>query len=107
MNSKLISGVTEFLNTEEELREVIFKLVSAREAVSFLSREQGRRDKVSVAREVWMLSWSHRPMLQLGDTRMRSRLQRHLSAYRWCQEVGSAGTSLCLAGYVGLWVFFP
>ncbi|KAK2539561.1 hypothetical protein Q9233_001601 [Columba guinea] len=49
MNSKLISGVTEFLNTEEELRE-----------------------------EVWLLSWSHRPMLQLGDMRMRRRLQRHL-----------------------------
>lgn len=80
MNSKLISGVTEFLNTEEELREVIFKLVSACEAVSFLSGEQSRRNEVSFVQEVRLLSWSHRPMLQLGDMRMRRRLQSHLSA---------------------------
>lgn len=48
MNSKLVSGVTEFLNTEEELREVIFKLLSTQEAVFFVSREQGRSNKLSV-----------------------------------------------------------
>lgn len=46
MNSKLISGVTEFLNTEDELREVIFKLLLARQAVFVVRREQGRSTKV-------------------------------------------------------------
>lgn len=55
MNSKLISGVTEFLNTEAELREVIFKSLWAREAVFVVSREQGRSNKVSVLRELWLL----------------------------------------------------
>lgn len=42
MNSKLISGVTEFLNTEEELREVI--LSEFQYVRLFLLMEQGRRN---------------------------------------------------------------
>lgn len=48
MNSKLVSGVTEFLNTEGELREVIFKLLLSCEAVFIARREQGRSNYTAV-----------------------------------------------------------
>lgn len=80
MNSKLVSGVTEFLNTEEELREVILKLPSAQEAVFVVRRKRGKSNKLWVVWELWLLSWNCRPVLKLGSTRMRSRLQKHLSA---------------------------
>lgn len=52
MNSKLISGVTEFLNTEEELREVIFEWFPDHEAVFILRMRQGRNKNVSAAAKV-------------------------------------------------------
>lgn len=52
MNSKLISGVTEFLNTEEELREVIFEWLPDHEAVFILRIKQGRSKNVLAAAKV-------------------------------------------------------
>lgn len=50
MNSKLISGVTEFLNTEEELREVI--LSEFQYVRLFLLMEQGRSSWATAAAKV-------------------------------------------------------
>lgn len=60
MNSKLVSGVTEFLNTEGELREVIFKLLLVCVAVVIVSREQGRSNN-KIVQKLWSLCWSRRP----------------------------------------------